>query len=124
MLDVARLNVKTAEPFSAGQISQATGFLSGRLDIAGTTSAPQVRGQLTTSPDASFVVPQLGSPFRLVSQPITFDAKGIAFNNFTVLDSAGNKAVANGYVPEHPTIPRAHLVASPVQYNDDEAEAA
>ncbi|GAB3639342.1 hypothetical protein GCM10027422_49330 [Hymenobacter arcticus] len=98
VLDVGRLNVKTAEPFSAGQISQATGFLSGKLDIAGTTSAPQVRGQLTTSPDASFVVPQLGSPFRLVSQPVTFDEKGIAFNNFTVLDSAGNKAVANGYL--------------------------
>jgi hypothetical protein len=98
VLDVARLNVKTAEPFSAGQISQATGYLSGRLDIAGTTSAPQVRGQLTTSPDASFVVPQLGSPFRLVSQPVRFDEKGIAFDNFTVLDSAGNKAVANGYL--------------------------
>ncbi|RYF02821.1 MAG: hypothetical protein EOO40_12880, partial [Deltaproteobacteria bacterium] len=55
-------------------------------------------GWLTTSPDASFVVPQLGSPFRLVSQPIVFDERGIAFNNFTVLDSAGNKAVANGHL--------------------------
>jgi hypothetical protein len=98
VVDVARLNVKTAEPFSAGQISQSTGFLNGQLKLVGTTSAPQVRGQLTTSPDASFVVPQLGSPFRLVSQPIVFDEKGISFNNFTVLDSAGNKAVANGYL--------------------------
>jgi translocation and assembly module TamB len=98
VLDVARLNVKTAEPFTAGQVSQATGFLTGQLNIAGTTSQPAVRGQLTTSPDASFIVPQLGSPFRLVSQPIVFDEKGIAFNNFTVLDSAGNKAVANGYL--------------------------
>jgi translocation and assembly module TamB len=98
VVDVARLNVKTAEPFSAGQISQSTGFLNGQLTLVGTTSAPQVRGQLTTSPDASFVVPQLGSPFRLVSQPIVFEEKGIAFNNFTVLDSAGNKAVANGYL--------------------------
>jgi translocation and assembly module TamB len=98
VVDVARLNVKTAEPFSAGQVSQSTGYLAGQLRLAGNTSAPQVRGQLTTSPDASFVVPQLGSPFRLVSQPIVFDDKGIAFNNFTVLDSAGNKAVANGYL--------------------------
>ena len=96
--DVKRLNLKTAEPFSAGQLSQGKGYLSGELKIAGTTSAPQVRGTLTTSADASFVVPQLGAPFRVVSQPVTFDAKGIAFNNFTVLDSAGNKAVANGYL--------------------------
>ena len=96
--DVKRLNLKTAEPFSAGQLSQGQGYLNGKLTIAGTTSAPEVRGTLTTSADAGFVVPQLGAPFRLVSQPITFDAKGIAFNNFTVLDSAGNKAVANGYL--------------------------
>ncbi|MGI4875115.1 MAG: translocation/assembly module TamB domain-containing protein [Janthinobacterium lividum] len=98
VVDVARLNVKTAEPFSAGQVSQSTGFLNGRLTVAGTAGAPQVRGRLVTSPDASFIVPQLGSPFRLVSQPIVFDERGIAFNNFTVLDSAGNKAVANGYL--------------------------
>jgi len=96
--DVARLNVRAVEPFSAGQIRQSTGYVSGRLTVAGAVSAPEVRGQLTTSADASFVVPQLGSPFRLVSQPVVFDEKGLAFNNFTVLDSAGNKAVANGYL--------------------------
>ena len=98
VVDVARLDLKTAEPFAAGQLSQSTGFVSGRLTVVGSPNAPQVRGQLTTSADAAFVVPQLGSPFRLVSQPITFDEKGIAFNNFTVLDSTGNKAVANGYL--------------------------
>jgi hypothetical protein len=98
VVDVRRLNVKTAEPFSAGQVSQATGFLTGRLTLVGTTSAPQLRGKLTTSPDAGFVVPQLGSPFRLVNQPIVFDDRGIAFRDFTVLDSAGHKAVANGYL--------------------------
>ncbi len=98
VVDVARLNMKTAEPFAAGQLSQSTGYLNGQLTLTGNTSAPQVRGQLTTSQDAAFVVPQLGSPFRLVSQPIVFDEKGIGFNNFTVLDSAGNKAVANGYL--------------------------
>jgi len=96
--DVARLNVRAVEPFSAGQISESTGYVSGRLTVAGAVSAPEVRGRLTTSADASFVVPQLGSPFRLVNQPVVFDEKGLAFNNFTVLDSAGNKAVANGYL--------------------------
>src|SRR5262245_17976205 len=32
------------------------------------------------------------------------------------------QAIANGYVPEHPTIPRARLVASPVQYDDGMVE--
>jgi len=98
VVDVRRLNLKTAEPFSAGQLSQTTGYLSGQLTARGSTSAPEIRGQLVTSGDAGFVVPQLGSPFRLQNQTIGFDNRGIAFNNFTVLDSVGNKAVANGYL--------------------------
>jgi hypothetical protein len=93
-----RLNLKLVEPFSAGQVRRASGYLNGRLTIVGAVKAPEVRGSLTTSEDAGFVVPQLGSPFRLPNQSLAFDDRGIAFNNFTVLDSASNKAVANGYL--------------------------
>ncbi len=96
--DVRRLNLKLIEPFSAGQVARTSGALTGRLTVDGTTDAPQVRGALTTTPDAGFAVPQLGAPYRLVSQTLTFDAEGIAFRDFTVLDSAGNTAVANGYL--------------------------
>ncbi|WP_375417270.1 translocation/assembly module TamB domain-containing protein [uncultured Hymenobacter sp.] len=97
-VEVGRLNLKTAEPFSAGQLSQTAGFLSGTLAVAGTAAAPQIRGTLTTSSDAAFIVPQLGAPFRLPNQRLTFDERGLAFRDFTVLDSAGNRAVANGYL--------------------------
>ena len=97
-VEANRLNLKTAEPFSAGQLSRTTGFLRGTLAVTGTIGTPQVRGTLTTSEDAAFIVPQLGAPFRLPNQNVTFDDRGLAFNNFTVLDSAGNKAVANGYL--------------------------
>ncbi|WP_231590725.1 translocation/assembly module TamB domain-containing protein [Hymenobacter terrenus] len=98
IVDANRLNLKLIEPFSAGQLRSANGYISGRLTVTGATAAPQVRGTLTTSDDAGFIVPQLGSPFRLPNQALTFDDRGIAFNNFTVLDSASNKAVANGYL--------------------------
>ncbi len=97
-LDATRLNLKLVEPFTAGQVARTNGALAGQLTITGAAAAPQVRGALTTTPDASFVVPQLGAPFRLVSQILTLDEKGVAFNDFTVLDSVGNKAVANGYL--------------------------
>ncbi|GAB3288716.1 translocation/assembly module TamB domain-containing protein [Hymenobacter humi] len=98
VVEANRFNLKLVEPFSVGQVRSATGFVRGRLTVAGAPAAPQVRGTLTTSDDAGFVVPQLGSPFRLPGQDLTFDDRGIAFNNFTVLDSASNKAVANGYL--------------------------
>ncbi|MBF9239245.1 translocation/assembly module TamB domain-containing protein [Hymenobacter sp. BT683] len=97
-VNATRLNLKIVEPFSVGQVRSASGYLSGQLTVTGATAAPQVRGALTTSADAGFIVPQLGSPFRMPNQSLTFDDRGIAFNDFTVLDSASNKAVANGYL--------------------------
>ncbi len=97
-VDARRLNLKLIEPFSAGQVAGTSGALTGRLTVEGAADAPKVRGSLTTTADAGFIVPQLGSPFRLPDQTLKFDEKGIAFDDFTVLDSAGNKAVANGYL--------------------------
>ncbi|MDO7845148.1 translocation/assembly module TamB domain-containing protein [Hymenobacter sp. M29] len=97
-VDANRLNLKLVEPFSVGQVRNATGYIRGQLTVTGAPSAPVVRGTLNTSDDAGFIVPQLGSPFRLPNQALTFDDRGIAFNNFTVLDSASNKAVINGYL--------------------------
>ena len=97
-VEVNRLNLKTIEPFSVGQLSRTAGFLSGTLAVAGTAKVPQVRGTLTTSADAAFIVPQLGAPYRLPNQRVVFDEKGLAFDDFTVLDSAGNRAVANGHL--------------------------
>ena len=98
VVDATRLNLKLVEPFSVGQVRRASGYVRGQLTVKGATSAPVVRGALTTSDDAGFVVPQLGSPFRLPNQSLQFDDRGIAFNDFTVLDSASNKAVINGYL--------------------------
>ncbi|WP_201986645.1 translocation/assembly module TamB domain-containing protein [Hymenobacter rubidus] len=97
-VDANRLNLKLVEPFSVGQVRNTTGYVRGQLTVTGAPSAPVVRGTLNTSDDAGFIVPQLGSPFRLPNQSLTFDDRGIAFNNFTVLDSASNKAVVNGYL--------------------------
>jgi translocation and assembly module TamB len=97
-VDAQRLNLKLIEPFSVGQVRRTSGYLSGTLQLTGAPAAPIVRGALTTSEDAGFTVPQLGSPFRLPGQRLTFDDRGIAFKDFTVLDSASNKAVVNGYL--------------------------
>jgi translocation and assembly module TamB len=98
VVDANRLNLKLVEPFSVGQVRRASGYVRGQLTVKGAPSAPVVRGTLNTSDDAAFVVPQLGSLYRLPNQALSFDDRGIAFNNFTVLDSASNQAVINGYL--------------------------
>ena len=97
-VDARRLLLKLAQAFSAGQLQQAAGYVRGQLTVRGAPSAPVVRGTLTTSPEAAFAVTQLGALYRLPGQDLTFDNRGIKFDNFTVRDSADNKAVANGYL--------------------------
>jgi len=98
VVDARRLNLKLAEAFAAGQLQRSAGYASGRLSVTGTPSAPAVRGTIRTSDDAAFAVTQLGALYRLPGQELTFDEKGIAFDDFTVRDSADNKAVVNGYL--------------------------
>ncbi|GAB3588680.1 translocation/assembly module TamB domain-containing protein [Hymenobacter daeguensis] len=97
-INAQRLLLQLAQAFSAGQLQRSAGYVQGQLSLTGAPSAPIVRGTLTTSPDAAFAVTQLGALYRLPDQSLTFDAQGIAFDNFTVLDSASNKAVANGHL--------------------------
>ncbi len=98
IVDANRLNLKLIEPFSVGQVRRASGYVRGQLTVKGAPSAPVVRGTLNTSDDAAFVVPQLGSLYRLPNQAIAFEDRGLAFRDFTVLDSTSNQAVINGYL--------------------------
>ena len=97
-VDAQRLLLKLAQAFSAGQLQQAAGYARGQLTVTGAPAAPVVRGTLTTSPEAAFAVTQLGALYHLPGQELTFDDRGIKLDNFTVRDSADNKAVANGYL--------------------------
>ncbi|OUJ76173.1 hypothetical protein BXP70_02575 [Hymenobacter crusticola] len=96
-VNLNRFNIDIIEPFSAGQLQEMTGFLSGNLAVTGTVSAPLIRGTVNTN-DAGFTLTQLGSPFTLPNESLVLDDRGVAFNDFTILDSLRNKAVVNGYI--------------------------
>ncbi|SNC76563.1 Family of unknown function [Hymenobacter gelipurpurascens] len=97
-VNVNQLDLKIIEPFSLGQLQQMGGGVAGQLNVTGTVSQPDIAGTLTTTPDATFTLTQLGAPYFLVSQPIAFTDQGIGFNNFVVKDSLGNQAVINGAI--------------------------
>lgn len=96
-LNIVKLNIKSIEGFSFGSIKEATGDLSGQLKIAGTTSAPAIRGDINFN-KVGFNVSMLNSYFTMPKESITFSNDGIHFNNFTLVDSTGNKAVVTGAV--------------------------
>lgn len=96
-LNIASLNMKSIEGFTFGGIRNASGNISGNMKISGTTTAPAVRGDINFN-KVGFNVSMLNSYFTMPNESITFNNDGIRFNDFTLIDSTGNKAVITGAV--------------------------
>lgn len=96
-LKIVKLNMKSIEGFSFGNIKEASGDITGELKITGTTAAPSIRGDINFN-KAGFNVSMLNSYFTMPKESITFNNDGIRFNDFTLVDSTGNKAVVSGTV--------------------------
>ncbi|MGI4750019.1 MAG: translocation/assembly module TamB domain-containing protein [Janthinobacterium lividum] len=96
-LNIVKLNMKSIEGFTLGNLRNTTGDLSGQIKIAGSPSTPRVNGDINFN-KVGFNVSMLNSYFRLDNEKISFNQDGITFNNFTLVDSANNKATINGAV--------------------------
>ena len=96
-LDIAKLNMKSIEGFTLGYLRNTTGAITGNLKVTGSPAAPSVIGDVDFN-KVGFNVSMLNSYFRLEDEKINFNRDGITFNDFTLVDSAGNKATINGSV--------------------------
>jgi len=94
-LNIVTLKMKSIEGFSFGALKEASGDITGQLKISGTTSAPSIRGDIGFK-KVGFNVAMLNSYFTMPDESITFNSDGIKFNDFTLIDSTGNKAVVTG----------------------------
>jgi len=73
-LAIEKLNMKSIQGFSMGQLTKSTGFLSGNFDISGTTAAPDLKGLLQFN-NVGFNVKQLNANFNSINDAITFEDK-------------------------------------------------
>ena len=89
------LNLGIVKPFAVGQLDDITGILKGNVKIQGTTANPSVDGNFGFA-NASLVPTISGERFSLPSDAVTVNSTGIHFNQFTMLDSTGKKAILNG----------------------------
>ncbi|MBW4890827.1 translocation/assembly module TamB [Mucilaginibacter sp. HMF5004] len=96
-LDIVNLNLKSIEGFSFGNLRRSSGAINGKLKITGTTDIPVIRGDLNFN-NAAFNITKINTYYRAPKEKVTFNSDGILFNDFTLIDSAGNKAVVTGNV--------------------------
>ena len=94
-LDIANLNLKSIQGFTMGGIKDASGSINGKLSITGTTSNPNVNGDVNFN-NAAFRVGVLNSLYTIKDERLTFNDEGIRFNTFTLTDSAGNTLAVDG----------------------------
>ncbi len=95
--EIQSLAMKTVQAFSMGQITEASGIMSGNFVIGGSTSAPEITGQLLF--DNAFITPmQLNNRLELKHEIVELKSDGIYFNSFTLLDLNQHSAVIDGKI--------------------------
>lgn len=96
-LDIAKLNMKSAEAFTFGNVTQMKGDVNGRVTIKGTTEKPIIRGNMHFEKVAGRVT-MINNYLQLPSEDLVLDDAGMRFKQFVIADSSGNEAVINGQI--------------------------
>ncbi|MFL9843381.1 translocation/assembly module TamB domain-containing protein [Flavobacterium sp. ST-119] len=94
-LDMQRLNIASLQALTFGALNDGGGYLSGKFDITGSTTDPNVNGNLDFN-NVSFKVTQLNAKFKSINDNIVFSDSGIEMNNFKIEDEKNNLLTING----------------------------
>jgi len=94
---IPSLSMQTIQAFSFGQLTEASGSLSGNFLIEGSVVAPEVTGEMVFN-DAFITPAMLKNPLELKHETIRLKKDGIYFDSFTVLDSKKHAAILDGSI--------------------------
>ena len=96
-LAIQKLNLKSIQGFSFGNLTESTGFLSGDFKINGTYNNPKVIGELQFH-EIGFKVTQLNAKFKSMNDKIVFTDNTIVLNDFIIKDEKNNELAINGKI--------------------------
>ena len=97
VLDLEKLNMKSIQGFTMGNLTKSEGYLSGKFTVKGTPDNPAINGDLNFN-DVGFNVTQLNSKFKNINDKIVINQRGINFDNFEINDENNNKLIVQGDV--------------------------
>ena len=96
-LGINNFNMASIKPFTFGALRQADGSIKGTVDIKGTTTNPDLNGSIHFE-NANITPEVTGEKLQLSNEAITVASHDIIFDHFTLLDSAGSKAIIDGKI--------------------------
>ncbi|RJE72976.1 translocation/assembly module TamB domain-containing protein [Reichenbachiella sp. MSK19-1] len=96
-LDLRQFQADLLDSLSGGQLSGASGVITGKAKVSGTTLKPEYKGNLAFD-QVGFRVDALDAKFMLAEEQISFDTKQVILNQFTVLDEKQNSIEIDGLI--------------------------
>lgn len=96
-LDLKKLSAKTIEAFSFGELRRASGAITGKVTLQGSTENPKLNGDIKFD-NVAFNVKQLGTTYKINDRTIAFKNQDVLFNKFIVTDTLGRELEVNGAV--------------------------
>jgi TamB, inner membrane protein subunit of TAM complex len=97
ILDINKLNIISLEGFTENNIKESTGFLSGKINIIGKASQPNVIGNLQFN-NVGFKATKLNSKFQSLNDKIVFSNNEISLNKFKIKDEKNNDLTIDGKI--------------------------
>jgi len=94
---IRKLNFKTIEGFSAGTIKNASGNISGNINLQGKFSDPRWKGVLNFD-TTQFTLSEFGAPYKMINQHISLDYPVMSLKNFIIRDSLNNEMEIDGTI--------------------------
>lgn len=96
-LNIDKIDLKSLESVSMGQIKNGSGTISGQLSVKGELSSPKILGDVNFK-QAALTATYVNSYFRIPDETISFTNEGLKFDNFTILDSIGQPLKVDGMI--------------------------
>ena len=94
-LNVLELNV--IEGFSNSAIKDSEGYISGNIEVSGTTAAPKYDGNFAFN-ETSFNIAVLNTVYKIADETLRINNSGIYLENFTVNDANDSAITFDGAV--------------------------
>lgn len=96
-LNIVKADLSTLEAYTFGELTDMKGQMKGNLKIKGEISKPRIEGSLGLH-QAGMRVRYLNAQLNFENESMRIDPQGMAFRNFTITDSRGQRAQLNGRI--------------------------
>ncbi|GAB3949431.1 hypothetical protein GCM10028805_25600 [Spirosoma harenae] len=96
-INLKRLDARTIEAFSFGELRRAKGQLTGDFTVAGAVDNPVMNGSVAFD-SVAFNIKQLNATYHIDQEKLAFAGQTITLSDFSVRDSLGRTLNTNGTV--------------------------